>query len=276
MNYTPDLRQKLSIVLNNFRVFGLRQTILHALAYLCSRSRDTFDERHGVSTVLTGGSVGPLEPGVGDPISRDSGHGYEPTDERVMRHILRELVSRFDISRFTFVDLGCGKGRAVLMASELPFERVIGVEISPAHCEAARQNIASYRRSPARRLGNGKVSVDQSASVAPSVVCADVTRYEFPRSDLIVYLFNPFRGAVFRTTMDRLAAFQVAEQRRVYVVLMNPAIEDLLLENPAFTKCHEVQVITAGHSWNLWQCHTRRAMPGTGVCVESQPCVVAV
>ncbi|MEY2936174.1 MAG: hypothetical protein RL033_6923 [Pseudomonadota bacterium] len=247
MKYTPNTREQLRIVLNNYQVFGARQTLRDAIAYLTSRGSDTFDERYGVSTALNSGGVAPLQAGIGEASSLDAGHGYEPSDERVMRNILRFVEGQLDVRRFTFIDFGCGKGRVVLMAGDLPFKEVVGVELAPDHCEVARTNIAAYRASAARqRLAK--------ATAPASIVCADATRFELPKTDLIAYLFNPFRGAVFRTVLERLAAFQRTEGRQVFLILSNPAMEDLIRENAAFAKRHEVQVISAGNSWNFWEC----------------------
>jgi hypothetical protein len=131
-------------------MFGLRQTVIDALVHLLRQRPDRFDRDHGVSTRLTGGTVLPLEGGIGDPTSLENGHGYKPTDALVMRNILRFIESQFSVSELSFVDLGCGRGRALLMASELPFREVIGVELDPAHCVVARQNVEAYRVKPAR------------------------------------------------------------------------------------------------------------------------------
>jgi predicted RNA methylase len=252
MNYTPGARDKLRIVLNNYEMFGLRQTLRDALAYLLTHSPDPFDDKYGVSTALTSGSVAPLEAGIGDPRSLENGHGYEPTDERSMRHILSYAQARLDLRRFTFIDLGCGKGRAVLMASELPFREVIGVELSPALCEAARQNLASYRPGALRQLSGSKGQAKQRPQL--TIQCADVTQFELPRTDLLIYMFNPFRGSVFQTVLERLATFRATQAHDVYVILNNPVMEDMLREHPAFTKTHEFQVIASGNSWNFWRC----------------------
>ena len=134
MNYTPNAREKLTIVKNNFEMFGVKQTLRDALGFLLTRVSDNFDEKYGVSTVQTSGSTEPLDPTIGDSASIDNGHGYEPTQERVMRHILEYVQAELDPSQLTFLDLGCGKGRAVLMASELPFREVLGVDLSPELC----------------------------------------------------------------------------------------------------------------------------------------------
>ena len=77
-----------------------------------------------------------------------------PNDEHVTAYygvapsILRALVQRWrtllqpePISRYTFVDVGAGKGRAMLVASELPFRQVIGIELNPAMAAIAQRNL---------------------------------------------------------------------------------------------------------------------------------------
>src|SRR5438105_11506431 len=46
-----------------------------------------------------------------------------------------------DLSRLTFIDLGCGKGRALMLAAEHPFRRIIGVEFAEPLVATARANI---------------------------------------------------------------------------------------------------------------------------------------
>ena len=84
--------------------------------------------------------------------------------------------------------------------------------------------------------------------------CEDDTRFAYPDTDLLVYMFNPFRGSVFRAVLDSLAAFRRDRARRVSVVLSNPTMEDMLLVHPAFRRSYEFQVIASASSWNLWEC----------------------
>ena len=95
--------------------------------------------------------------------------------------------------RTTFVDLGSGMGRVVLLAAERPYRQVIGVEISPALHEVAKENRDRY---PRERL--------QSRDIRR--VRADAAAFTFPRGDLAVYLYNPFRAPVMEAVVARLAA----------------------------------------------------------------------
>lgn len=59
-----------------------------------------------------------------------------------------------------------GKGRVLLLASEFPFQQVIGVEIDPRLHHIAQKNIAAYRH-PFQKCEDVQS------------ICSDVTR--FPR-----------------------------------------------------------------------------------------------
>ena len=106
---------------------------------------------------------------------------YETTSEAAIRLPLDSLGLDFD--EFVFLDLGCGKGKPLLVAATYPFRRLVGVDISPACIAVARRNLARYgpeRIDPARvelRVG-------------------DAEDVEFPAEPLVLYLYNPFPGAV--------------------------------------------------------------------------------
>src|SRR6478752_3089102 len=67
---------------------------------------------------------------------------YFATEPWLFEQIMQALP--IDVSQFTFVDLGCGKGRVLLMASDYPFKRIIGVEFMPELHRAAQKNIVGY------------------------------------------------------------------------------------------------------------------------------------
>jgi hypothetical protein len=67
---------------------------------------------------------------------------YRPTDPQVFHEILMSLP--IDHSQFIFVDLGSGRGRALLMPSDYPFRRILGVEVLPGLHRIAERNIRKY------------------------------------------------------------------------------------------------------------------------------------
>jgi SAM-dependent methyltransferase len=84
-------------------------------------------------------------------------------------------------------------GRVVMLAARRPFRAVIGVEISPALVEIARENLASAR-DPKRVARDVKI------------VRADAAEYAFPRGDLVVFMYNPFHGPVLDAVLANLGA----------------------------------------------------------------------
>jgi SAM-dependent methyltransferase len=56
------------------------------------------------------------------------------------------LLTLPDVTDYTFVDLGCGKGRVVIIGSEFPFRNIVGIEISPELARIARSNVDKIQR----------------------------------------------------------------------------------------------------------------------------------
>src|SRR5260370_37352264 len=102
---------------------------------------------------------------------------YCPSNPVIFR-TMRSLL-KMKHEDFTFVDFGSGKGRAILMASELPFKRIIGIEFSETLNETARQNIRLY-----------KSRTQKCRDI--EVIESDATVYEIPNERAILYFNNPF------------------------------------------------------------------------------------
>ena len=104
----------------------------------------SFDERFGTDTA---GSIEPAQLGIDDVERRKQAILYLPSPAKVTNWMLDNVG--IDPRTFTFVDIGCGKGRVLLIASERPFQRLLGVEISAELCAIARRNVELYQ--PASR-----------------------------------------------------------------------------------------------------------------------------
>ena len=77
--------------------------------------------------------------------SPDDGFMYLPARPMRIRQALRKVRLR-DSSAYTFIDLGSGKGRALFVAAEYPFCRVLGVEFAIELHHQAEINITRYNR----------------------------------------------------------------------------------------------------------------------------------
>jgi SAM-dependent methyltransferase len=128
-----------------------------------------------------------------------------------------------DFSRFTFIDLGSGKGRALLLASEYPFRRIVGVELLPELHAIALRNISAYR------------SEGQRCPAIESL-CMDALAFDFPDEPAVLYLFNPLPEPALAKVLDRLATSLSAHPRDAYVLYANPILEHLLSTSPSWRR----------------------------------------
>jgi len=251
MQYDPSGKQMLAIAANNVRMFGVWRTLGDILGYLLTGPpADRFDRTYGVRT---SGSVSKWQAGVTDEVALADAVRYVPVPEKVLRSVLAKVTQVIEPSTAAFVDLGCGKGRGLVMASWLPFQTVHGVELSPQHAELARTNLAGYLAKPRGR------AVVRCADV--TVHCANALHFDFPNSNLVIFMYRPFKGDVFTGVLDRLHAFHARTGHRVVIAYACPLEERLLEAHPAFTKVHENQVISEEMSWNLWECREAARLP---------------
>ncbi|HZW53800.1 MAG TPA: class I SAM-dependent methyltransferase [Candidatus Elarobacter sp.] len=174
------------------------------------RAGQRFDAEHRVTTEALV-FLGELDPEAVGPALEHATH-YEPTPVAQAEALLD--ASPLAPERATFVDLGAGMGRVVLLAARRPFRAVIGVEVSPALVEIARENLASVR-DPKRVARDVKI------------VRADAAEYAFPRGDLVVFMYNPFRGPVLDGVLTNLRA---AGETREIVLLYHTPVERAALD----------------------------------------------
>ena len=135
---------------------------------------------------------------------------YQPTEPALFQEMMASLPIEFD--QFTFVDLGSGKGRTLLMASEYPFRRIVGVELIAELHRAAQENIRAYR-SPTQRC----VQIES--------VIADAREFELPEEPLVLYLFNPLPERALSDALQRLEKSLIQAPRPVWIVYHNPLLE---------------------------------------------------
>ena len=158
-----------------------------------------FDERFGVETAIesTIAELGVASPNV-------QAHAYVAVSEENFTLAMATLEIPYE--DFVFVDLGSGKGKALLLASEYPFRQIIGVELSPVMNRIAVENIARYR-SPMQRCRQIE-SIHQ-----------DATKFEYPISPLVIFMYNPFGPDLLGSVLDRLER-SLTDHPRLWVVVM--------------------------------------------------------
>jgi SAM-dependent methyltransferase len=128
---------------------------------------------------------------------------YEPTPASTFSDIFDSL--ELDFAELTFIDIGSGKGKALLLAAAYPFRRILGVERFEDLHRIALRNVAGHSRI--------------------ELVCEDAARYAFPPEPSIVYFFNPFSEEILRDVVANLECSLKEYPRPVYVVYYAPILK---------------------------------------------------
>jgi len=164
---------------------------------------DSFDRKFNVETR---GTEAVEELSADETLTRH-GRRYEAVTTKQMSVLMSKLPA-LDFSKFTFVDLGSGKGRALFIAAHYPFKRIIGVEYGRELNDLAIRNIKTYRN-PAQRCFNIES------------LCANASAYEFPSGPTICFMNNPFDEVLMQKLMDGLTEALKKAPRDFFIVYLH-------------------------------------------------------
>jgi hypothetical protein len=153
-------------------------------------------------------------------------HPYEGTPFGTIKRVLAHLPH--NVSNYSFVDYGSGKGRVILMASRLRFREVIGVEFAESLHQLAELNISRFK-------GNKNCPVR-------SVHCR-AEKFEIPDGPCVLYLYNPFEPTIAYKVVKRIVSSYLARPRHMIIVLYHPMLFDAFAASGCF-RCHTI--ITEG------------------------------
>jgi predicted RNA methylase len=133
---------------------------------------------------------------------------YVGSQPSIVRAVLAALPR---LDSFAFVDLGCGKGRPLLVASEFSFRRIVGVELSASLAKTAQIN--------------AKLIAQRFPQRPPiEVVIGDASQFALPAGNLVLFLYNPFGDEVITKIAAAVNAALTAADRTVYVIYYNPVV----------------------------------------------------
>ena len=176
-----------------------------------------FDRQYGVET---GGMI------WGDALKAAPGHegdaaywatGYYGVAPSVLWGGLDALGLEWE--QFTFVDVGCGKGRALMLATRYPFREVCGVELSPELAGVAEQNLSRFQ-------------AEWRQETPVRVVVGDATTFKLPAGPLVLWMFHPFAAPVMRRFLESVQRTLQQEPREVWVLYANPELHPMLRSMP--------------------------------------------
>jgi SAM-dependent methyltransferase len=175
-----------------------------------------FDKLHGTDT---SGHVA-LEMITSDKTLPSKINPYVGSQPSIIR---RAIAAVGDTSEYQFVDLGCGKGRALIVAGEFSFRKIQGIELSSRLAKIARENLARVgRRFPTRPPF---AVVEGNAVTSP-----------FPEGKLVFFFYHSFGEELLAELIQEIESFLARGNGPVFFIYYNPVNGHVLDRSPAFTR----------------------------------------
>jgi hypothetical protein len=141
----------------------------------------------------------------------------------------RRLKPTAALDEFTFIDLGAGMGRAMLLAAEFPFRAVLGVELNPTLARIGRRNMALWRAA-------------HRAQAPMRMICRDATEFALPAGPCMVFLFNPFGAPVLRKLAKEWDARMKEREGQLDILYVNDEQAPVLDLAAGFTRMYKGEV----------------------------------
>jgi 16S rRNA G966 N2-methylase RsmD len=201
-------------VLRNIRKVGLVTTLRYITSDLF------FDMKYRIDTINTA----QLEALEIDSQNKAVGNYYEGTNA----YIFQKMISRVELdpSQSVFVDFGSGKGKAMFMAAERGFRKVIGVEFSIELVEVCRRNLDIFK---AKSKSKTEFEIHHM----------DASEYQIPPEANLLFFSNPFNEELTDMVIDNVLKSHDQAPREVWVVHLHPQGNLAFVKHPRFKVGYE-------------------------------------
>ena len=107
-----------------------------------------------------------------------------------------------------FLDIGCGKGRALCIAAQYGFTKLTGIDLSKALCTAAEKNLA--------------ITKQEKPLLHYSIINNDAFYFEIPADVDCIFLFNPFDEVIMSAVVQNIKISLQIHPRPLYILYVNP------------------------------------------------------
>ncbi len=206
-----------------------------------------FDQAHGTDT---SGLIERqhLHTGHANDAQNTAYFGVPPSRFQHAIEQWRNAAATLPVADYRFVDLGCGKGRAVLLASRMAFRDVVGVELNPGLAATARSNLNRWQQ--------------VETTVSASILCADAPTALVDLLDgaTLLYLYNPFQAPVLRQVLEAVVNRSSTLFAPVDVLYLYPEHGSVFEEFTAFERIWHLPIPIANED------------EGDGISAATDPC----
>jgi len=144
---------------------------------------------------------------------------------------LRRLFKKLNIPKeYSFVDIGCGKGRVLLIAAEYGFKNIKGIEFSSNLTTIADKNILKYK-------------TKTKSNTNFDVITIDAAEYKFNEIENVFFLFNPFDEVILKKVLDNIHESLKQHTRRVWMIYANAVHRELIEKTMKIISMEEFNIL---------------------------------
>ncbi|MGH7766933.1 MAG: class I SAM-dependent methyltransferase [Candidatus Binatia bacterium] len=214
-NYASEIKTKMKDSLHYRGVVGtVRACIRSPLRPILDDQRvinfweRRFDRRFGVDTA---GIIPREDLKIDGPSAAHAIH-YQAAHPVLLEQTVAGL--RIKYPEYTFVDFGCGKGKALLLASSFPFKTIVGVELSAELVQTAASNWKKYKSRKQR-------------CITLELAWMDAAKFPIPETPLVCFFYNPFREEIMARVLKNIEESVKRNPRDLIIVYLYPEAEHL-------------------------------------------------
>jgi SAM-dependent methyltransferase len=145
----------------------------------------------------------------------DTSHAtiYMPADYGLLETVFKQV----NLAAFKhFVDIGCGKGRAMCVAAEHGATKITGIDFSKDLCMAAEKNMIAVSK--------------ENPELQYEIINNDAFYYEIPTDVDCIFMFNPFDEVILDGVVDRIIESLEAYPRRMTIIYINPLYKEVFTD----------------------------------------------
>jgi len=198
-----NLKDKLKVIRISCEAIGIWETLKATLAYLLKykpRNDRWFDRKFSTDT---SSPISHEDLDISDAEAKKSATYYISSPVRFVRYIIDKL--EIDYREYDFVDIGCGKGRILMIASDYPFRSISGIELSQALCMTAKKNLQIYR-SPKQKCHNVQVHHMNATELPKSI------------ENTVFYLYHPFEVQILTSVLNNVKSAFHNTDKMVWII----------------------------------------------------------
>lgn len=138
---------------------------------------------------------------------------YAPTYYSVIKEAFNVIKNRKEL---ILIDVGCGKGKVLLVASDFEFKKIIGIELSKKFLNTCKKNINNYKELKKKKI--------------IKLIHIDALKYKVTNEN-VFYFFDPFSEKILNKFLKKILLSYKYNKRKIYIIFANPPKYNKLIKD---------------------------------------------